>query len=79
MDFEIGAGKFLAPGPAAVFDAVLADGVLGALKFVGPDEEKPAFAFGGTFDGGFDSLAGEDKAPIHRLPPRISGNLGERC
>ena len=69
VDFEVGAWELLAPGPAAVFDAVLADGILSALEFVGADEEEPALTFGRAFDDGFNALAGEDKAPIHGLPP----------
>lgn len=71
-------GQGSSPIPAAVLDAVLADGVEGALVVRGADEQAPGRGIGGVFDGGIDALAGEDEAPVHGLSMGAGGDDRDR-
>ena len=79
VKFEVGAWKFFAPGPAAIFSAIEANGVAGACEVLRRNEKKPApFAIGSAIDDGFDALAGENEGPVHGLAARIGDDFG-RC
>ena len=64
----------LLPMPAAIFRAIFLDRLLRDFEVLGGNDQlEPLLAF---LDSRFDTLAGENETPIHRLASRAGVNDG---